>query len=416
MPSTLTTFDALLKERYVDSDKVEKLTFPENTLLGMLQKRGDTGMVGDTLVVPIMARLPQGVGGTFADASGNATNPTHYKWNITAGDYFGVVELGDKVLEASRSNPGAFMDNKTSEIDGLYEQMAEMLSIHAWGNGGGAIGQRASAATNDITLVNTIDAQNFEVGMTVVASSADGTGSSDSLRTGSTTVTAVNRATGVITLASAAGINSFGDLDYIFRDGDFNGDTGVIVMRGIQAFLTATDVPPALWGVTAANRLTDPQRFAGCRVVAQSLSGKATDERIKILLAQMTGRFKAKMPTAGFLNPEDFQVLETLMATKGTRPLQDESTKFGYTKIDIMASGGRIPIYTDRHCPIGVFVALRMEDWWISSMGELMHPQNRDGFEMLRRDAATDYQFRLISYPLIANRAPKNSGRCSLTV
>jgi hypothetical protein len=55
-----------------------------------------------------------------------------------------------------------------------------------------------------------------------------------------------------------------------------------------------------------------------------------------------------------------------------------------------------------------------MDDWWISSMGELLHPQTSDGNQILRRATATDLEYRLISYPLLANRAPKNSGRVAL--
>ncbi len=78
------------------------------------------------------------------------------------------------------------------------------------------------------------------------------------------------------------------------------------------------------------------------------------------------------------------------------------------------ASGGTIPIYCDRHCPKGTFFALRMADWGISCMGELLHFQNGDGMEILRVYNSTNYEARLISYPLLYNRAPKNSGRVSL--
>jgi hypothetical protein len=30
---------------------------------------------------------------------------------------------------------------------------------------------------------------------------------------------------------------------------------------------------------------------------------------------------------------------------------------------------------------------------------------------ILRKSSSTNYEYRLLSYPLIANRAPKNSGR-----
>lgn len=417
MGSTLTTFDALLKERYVN-DVVEKLTYPDNVLLGMLEKRGDTGMVGDTMPVPIITGLPQGISGVFANSQTAKSNIVASKWAITAGDYYASIDIGDKVLMASRTNQGAFLENKVVEIDGLYEQAGENLSVYAWGNGGQALGRIATLSTNDITLVNPIDAQNFEVGMSVVASANDGSTTTDQLRDSGdqTTVANINRSTGALTLTSAAAISGLAVGDYLFRFGDFFGDQAVVIIKGVQAFITPNDTPGTLWGVTNTTRATDVQRYSGCRIQTSDLAGKSYEERIKILFAQMLGRFKAKAPTAGFMNPEDFQVLETLMSARGIRPLEDDSTQFGYTKIDVMTTAGRVPIYCDRHCPVGNFFAFRMENWWISSMGELLHPQSGDGLSMLRKTTSTDYEFRLIGYPLLACNAPKNNGRVSLTV
>jgi len=417
MGSTLTTFDSLLKEKYVDTDRVEELIFPDNPLLGMLEKRGDTDMAGSDLKVPLITANAQGIAGVFSTAQGNATNLKSAKWQITAGDWFGDVEIGDKVIQASRNNVGAFLSDKMAEIDSLYTSMGEGLSIYAWSNGGCALGQIATLSTNDFTLVQPETAQNFEINMTVVASPGDGSTATDALRDNGdgTTISAVNRGVGSGSLTSAAAISGLAAGDYLFRQGDFAGNTTVQIMKGVQAFITGTEAPPTLWGITNTVRATDPQRYAGCRVDPSTIVGKTIEERIGILLAQMTGRFKAQKPTAGFLHPEDFQTLTTQLSARGMRPLADDSTKFGYTKIDAYGGGVQLPIYVDRHCPKGVFFALRMENFWISSMGELLHPQNGDGFDMIRRDASTDYGYRVISYPLLACNAPKNSGRISLT-
>lgn len=412
--STLTTYAALLKERYLDSSIIEELTYPENTLLAMLEKKGDKGMVGDTLPIPVMYANPQGISSGFSTAQTNATANTSVNFAVQMGDYHGVVHIGDKVLEASRTNQGAFLENKKVEIDGLYEQAGENLSVYLWGNGGQALGQVASISGNNITLQNPETAANFEINMELVFSANDGSDTSHSLRTGNTTLDSINRATGVLGI-TAGDITGEAAGDYLFRQGDFFGDQAVIVIKGVQAWVTATDSPMALWGVAAATRALDPQRLGGCRVDSSTLIGKTIEERIKILFAQMTGRFKAKAPTAGFLHPEDFQQLETLMSARGIRALEDDSTQFGFMKIAVATSSGKVPIYTDRHCPKGHFFAFRMEDWGLSHMGELLHPQRGDGLDILRRATATDYEFRLISYPGLWCRAPKNQGRCALT-
>lgn len=418
MPSTLTTFDGLLKERYLDSSIVEKLMYPENVLFGLM-KKGE-GMMGDNLPVPILYGNPQGVASDFSTAQTNASlaggggNVQTTKWNITTGDYHAVVHIGDKVLMASRANQGAFLEDKRLEIDGLYETAAENLSIYLWGNGGQALGRIGAISGNDVTLSQTADIANFENLMNVRASANDGSDAAHVLRTGTDQIEGISRSDGVLTFDSVADITGLAVGDSLFREGDFFGNQGVIVIRGVQAFITGTKTPPPLWGVSAATRATDPERFAGCRVDAAFTAGKSYEERLTILFSQMTGRFKAKAPTAIFLHPEEFQVLATQLSGRGIRPLQDSATKFGYSKIEIATSGGTVPIYADRHCPKGVFFALRMADWGMDSMGDMLHPQNGDGLTMLRRSTTTDYEYRLISYPLAYCRAPKNSGRGSL--
>ncbi len=419
MGSSLTQFASLMKEKYEDSDIVEELVYPQNVLLGMLEKRGDEGMVGNVMPVPFFTANPQGVGGVFSNtqtvAGLTAGNTVSHQFNIEAGEYYGDVEIGDKVLKMSRTNRGAFLANKEVEIDGLWETAGESLNLYAWGNGGCSLGRIKAIVGNKLYFENASDAANFEVGMIVVASDNDGSVSTHTLRTGSDAVDAINRAEGYIDLDNVADITSLAVGDYVFRQGDFFGDTGVVVLKGVEAFITRTDSPAALWGVAAATRAVDPQRHAGYRIFADELVGKNIEERIRILCAQGTSRFKARPFTAGFLHPEDFVVLETLMSARGIRALEDKETKFGYMKIDVVTGSGRIPIYCDRHCPRGQFFGLRMEDWWMSSVGELFHPQDEDGLVILRKATSTNYEYRLLSYPLVACRAMKNSGRVPIS-
>jgi hypothetical protein len=414
--STMTTFDALIKERYEDPSIVEELIYPDNPFLQRLKKNGDQGMVGDVMPVPIIYGNAQGVSSSFTKAQANRSNTKAAKWAIEAGDYHGVVRIGEKVQMATRTNSGAFLEDKRVEIDGLWETAGENMSIYSWGNGGNALGRIGAIDATTITLENTADIANFEIDMYVVSSTADGSDTADQGTDSDdqTIITAVNRNTGVLTLTTGD-ISGMTVGDYLFREGDFFGDVGAVVVKGVQSFIAGTDAPPALWGISAATRALDPQRFGGCRVPAAELAGKTYEERIKTLISRMKGRYKAKMPTEGYMHPEDFDVLQTLMAARGQRDLSKGDAQFGFASINIAVSGGNLPIYCDRHCPKGTFFAFRMEDFWISSMGELFYPQTNDGNTVLRVTDATDIEYRLISHPLLACRAPKNSGRVPLT-
>lgn len=416
MASSLTSFDAYMKEYYIDSGRVEKLVYPDNVLMGLLEKRPDVDLVGDNMPVPIQSGNPQGAAGVFTTAQTNNSNVVARKWNITPGDYYGVVRIGDKVLKASRNNMGAFFDNQTLETDGLYETLGENMNMYLWGNGGQAIGQRASIATNDVTLVDDSQAANFEPGMKIVASTADGSGSADALRGGTAAnLDGNNRATGVLTSTTWGNITTFSDQDFLFREGDFAGATSTQIVKGVQAFVPATDTLLDLWGVTQAQRQADVQRFGGCRVGASFYQGRSYEERIRNLISQMTGRFKAALRNpAAFLHPEEFEILSTNLAAKGIRPADESETGFGYSKITVSTGSGNIPIYCDRHCPKGSVFVLSLSNWFLASIGKMFDVQNGDGLQMLRLATATDYEIRVISYPALACTAPKNNGRVSL--
>ena len=91
-------------------------------------------------------------------------------------------------------------------MDGALRQL-KMSVFHAlFRNGGGAIGQVNASGPSTVTfnLLEIEDVVNFEVGMNLQASAADGSTGSDTLLDAGATglISAVNRDTGVITSAT----------------------------------------------------------------------------------------------------------------------------------------------------------------------------------------------------------------------
>jgi len=409
MSLTLTTYDALLKRRYT-TQKVQNLTEAERPLLARLKK--DPSFSGSAMAIPLIHANPQGVASqSLSIAQGSSSNLKSKAFLITVGDYFGTVDISSKVMLASRDNPGAFLSSKTAETDGLYEQIADNLHILAWGNGGGAIGRRASVAGQVITLSDPTTVYAFEEGM-VIAASGDGDGSAgtEALRSGTGVVTVVDRVNGKVTYTGT--ITSFADNDYIFRYGDFLGNTGAGLMTGVQNYVYSTDTSvPNLFGMV---RTSDPTRLAGCRIATADLTGRNMEERIKLLGSRMTGRYKAKMFTDGFMNPEDWQTLEIQLNARGIRSTEDDKTNFGFNVLKVGTGGAMVTIYADRACPKGTFFGLRMENWTLYSMTDLIHPYNADGLTMLRKSTTNDFEFRLESFPQLVTNAPLFQGRVPL--
>lgn len=415
--STMDTFDAMLKERYVASDLVEKLVFTENFYLEMLKKRGNNDVVGGKyVVVPIQYALPTGTGAKFSTAQGRANNTRSVAVQVEMGDYFGDVKIGEKVMAASKTPSQAFFKNETLEIDGLYTRAGEMLSIHAIGNGGGSIGRIATGGIsgNVLTLAATGQASNWEVGDYLVASGdGDGSAGTEVLRAGTSPVVATNYGANTITLDNVADITGLSAGDYIAKESEFFGNNGnPIIMRGLQAWITASDAPQTLWNITSTTRAINPQRFAGCRIPTSELAALGLDERLSKAGAYGTAVFKTRIPTTGWCNPLDWQVLETQLRAKGYRMEKDEETKFGFSSIKCVVGGTTIPIRPERHIPRGQFYLLRNEDFGLHWLGgDLLYPQDEGAGRWLRMYNSTDVEFRLIGHPAFVNYTPRNQIR-----
>ena len=107
-------------------------------------------------------------------------------------------------------------------------------------------------------MKNTEDVTNFEVGMEIVFSTADGGGS---VKSGSVTVNGVDRDTGILTVdaqtAIDGGTGSASD-DFIFVEGDYD-----LKIKGLQAWLPNTT--PSSSPFFGVDRTADATRLGGIR-------------------------------------------------------------------------------------------------------------------------------------------------------
>ncbi len=424
MASTLTTFDAFLKERYT-TEKIEDLTMSDRPLWAMMPK--DDKCSGDSFIEPIIFGNPQGLGATLAKAqtaaglAGGAGQVKGRRWTLTFGDYSAVVEIGDKVMKAARDNFGAFLRNKATEIDGLWEAFADTQSAYLYGNGGNTIGE-GIISSGVLTLTNPEDVVNFEVGQAAVASDNDGSDPSHTLLAGTGYVIAVNRSEGLVTFGNdpddtvatnpnAAWINSGNPIN-IFRDGDFGGSGATAIFKGIGAWIpsSAPSVSDSHYGV---NRSVD-DRLSGVRVPSGELTGKGREDCLKILATRIKGRFGGRGKLSAFVNNEQWQALANELEDKGTRPVGGGTAKFNFEKIQMACGGALVDIYPDPFCPALTCFMLALDTWKLRSYDAYPHVVNGDGLEMLRKVSSNDYEYRLVGYPTFSTRAPSFNGRVTL--
>lgn len=410
MTSSLTTFSFAMKDRYNKASFVENLTLAESPLMAKITK--DTDFAGDGTHIPLIYGNPQGVSGGLSRAQTvSATtggNIRGAKFILRAGDYDGSVSIDDKILKESRNNMGAFLDNKAAEIDGLYTQMASDLATYLYGNSGNSIGRVASVASLVVTLTEPTQAMNFEVGMQLERNTVDGSDGTTAATAETYTVTAVDRENGTVTVDATTNLVA---TNFLFRKGAYRGNTGNFVFHGLQDFLWPDNAPATIYSMV---RTADPQRLAGCRVPAADIAGMSIEDRLQTLGTYMTGRYKGPGASDIYLNPEDWTSLQIALQARGTRPLKDDSTRFGFQSLEAVIGGVMVKIYPDRYCPKGLAFALRMKNWKLHSVKELIHPIEEDGLTILRGATANAYEYRLVSYPALCTNAPGFSGRVAL--
>lgn len=420
MASTIAQFDFALKDRYTNKQTVENLCFSDRVTLGKLTK--DTDFQGRGHPVPVIIRSPLGLSVSLQNAQTNATtnsgaagNVKGAVFNVTSGDFSGAVDIGEKVIRASRANPGAFLQDKQAEIDGLYGGQSDVMAAAVQGNGTNVLGySNATVTTTTVTLANPSDAMYFEPDTLLEASTATGASGSDALLAGTAYVAGRNLNTGVITLSALpAEWNAAGVL-YFFRAGTFMGNVGNFITHGFGSYVDGSAAPPDLYSVTAAQRLADINRLAGVHTTSTEIAGLGTEVRMQMLGAKMTGRAKGPGGKYWTMHPEDWQTLAIALQSRGQRALKDETTSFGYMYLEIIAGGVRGEVYSDRFNPKGFARCWKLDSWTLFSMGQLVGPLTGDGLQMLRKSQTNDYEYRLVSFPGMGCNAPGWNGQTAV--
>lgn len=410
MASTITQFDAFLKN-YFNPQMVEDLTKAGKPFFGRIAK--NEAVVGDDWMVPILIGNPQGLAAKDrATAQTSASNIQGQKWAITMSEYAGSVYIGDKVIMASRNNAGAFLENKATEIEGLYEAFSDSLAKYLYRDGGGSLGQISAISGNAITLTDPAATFNFEINTQLAASTGTGVSSGDALRanTGACYVASIDRIGGILTVNDASKITSLSVGDYLFRLGDFVGNTSTLLMHGVQAYITTTTNPGTLWGVT---RTTDVQRLSGCKIATSQVQALGIEDRIQLLGSQMAGHLRGMSPTGNYeiyINPEDYNGLIISLQSRGIRELNKDDTQFGYEYVEVFTGGKKMKVFGDPYCPKGIIFMLNMKNWVLGSYGQLIRTMNADGLTMLRGSTTDDYEYRLKGYMETSCNAPGFSG------
>lgn len=396
MTATLAASSAILKVRYPDG-RLPKALYQKGKFkfFGTVEKRED--FTGDSRVVALQNENPQGISADFATALGSLAQGTYNKFSVSRVEYFGIARIKGQALKAAEGNEGALVDLWKNETDGVSWQVMQDLEIFAYGNGTGVLGQVSSGSTvasATITLTTVEDAAKFSLGMRVNAVSTNTT--SPTLRSGTATITAIDRSAGTLTVAStwSGQITTIATSDYLVRAGNAASSGTAYVPMGIDGWIPGGASPGTLFGLS---RNSDPVRLAG-------LTYNATGVPLEEALVEASSRVAQQggpQPTLAFCHPRDLANFKKSLGSRVMYPRSEvKSTMAGvsFSGVEVEGDDGKIsllasPFVTRNKCHL-----VTPDTWKIDSLGPAPHMLDYDGPNFLRVASDDAYEVRFGMY------------------
>lgn len=413
---------AALKELYTDDkDYMKNIVYAKNPWLALVPKNeSPDGFAGKYIPVPLEYANPAGRAHVFANAQNQQTASSVISYFVYAVQDYQLVTITNLLMEQTKSNAGAFVDEASRTLDNGFRNISNNMAFELFAGGTASRGTFAassvsySAPTVTLTLANSQQVVQFEVGMTLQASLTDGgaalqntPGTIDAIQ-----LTSVNRSTGVIagTVVQGAPQTSFatGTTNYLQVLGDIGiaGSStvaGMLGLSGMAAWIPTTDPPTSdnFWGV---NRSADPTRLAGLRYNAslQSISEGLTN-------------------ALGFGNREgasfdliiiDFLSYTTLINELGAKvqyvQLEHDDVEVAFEAIHFHSAYGKIPVLADRSCQTQTAWCVTTDTFKLRTLGKAPHilTYGMEGLEGLRVGTADALEIRIAYYGNLINSAP----------
>ena len=391
-----TSAAAILKE-YYSNQRVEQLTYQDAPLYAMLKKVKD--FEGSSYPLPMRITDPQGASSVFSNAQAQKQPSNYKKFSLTRVRGYSLASIETEAMLASKSNPGAFLQLATAEIDGAIHTMKRRMGWSIYGDGSGALGSIASVSSANpevITLQNVEDIVKFEVGQTLQA--RDGaTTRVFATATASAVITKVDRDAGTITLGA---VDNSGNTDTIVAGDTLNvvGDYNAM-LSGLAAWIPST--APSATPFFGVDRTVDSTRLGGVRVPS---SGKPIDEAL-IDAARRLGREGLGKASDVFCGFSKYAALEKTLGAK-IRYKDTEVAGISFRAIEVSGPSGTLAVYPDRDCPENKMYMLDTSSFALYSLGEPVRLLDQDGNKMLRESTADALEVRVGGYFQLGNTMP----------
>lgn len=406
-----TSFADALKQLY-PSEVIKNMGYLRNPFYALVEK--DEGFVGASSKEPISVASVQNRSATFANANVSSSNSLVKAFLLTRVANYSMASIANETLLASESDKGAFIKAAKFEMDKAINALTRSIATQLYRSGTGSIGRISATATLNSTsvyvkLAQPEDIVNFEYGMNISSSSADG----GTLRAyGSTAcfIVAIDRAAGSFLCSSSFGgsvvalstlLTSVAASDYLYASaGDLN-----LTISGLAAWLPGTAVTStSYFGV---DRTVDKVRLAG---VTYDGSAQGIEEAL-IDGARIVAR-EGGNPDHVFMSYKDFGSLVKALGSKqqviqySDVKVSEPGVSVGFSALMLIGPNGPMKVIPDQNCPAGSAFLLQMDTWKLKSLGEAARIFDGDSLTLVRDPSGDNLLVRCVSYAQLSCRAP----------
>lgn len=374
--------------------RVYNEAYKDNPFFAMVPK--DTNFIGKNKVIGVRYSDTQGRSASFSTAQTNKGAHKGAAFTVTRVKDYALFSVDGETLEASKTDPGSLVSALDGESSSAMNNITRSMAIMQYRSGSGSRGQRGSQSSSTITLLNTVDIVNFEVGMTITAGPND---SSTSLRSGSGLITAVDRDAGTLTYSGT--ITSIADNDYLFVQGDESAQ-----VSGLAAWLPWT-APTSGDNFFGVDRSADTVRLSGKRSDISGLTPVEGLLKATYALSKEGGR-----PTHFFCNYDNFVNIEHDLGSKVSY-VDLQVGEIGFKALAINGPKGPVKVIPDMNCPPTLGYLLTLDTWKFSTLGEAPKFLGADGVgEILRETSSDSYEGRIGYYGNLTCEAPGMNAVC----
>ncbi len=384
---TTTTTAAILKTLW-PQDRVNDLVYADHPLYAMMPKAEN--FYGANMVLAFRYADSQGRSATFAKAQANVGAFASAKVTLTRVKDYQICQLDSEAIEASENDKGALIDALDTELESGFNNISRSLATSLYGTGSGTIGRVGTFTATVITLKNIDDVAHFEVGMRLVASSADTTGSRNSAA--ATPITAIDRDLGTVTCDTSL-IAALQNDDYLQIEGDWN-----LKVTGLAGWIPAS--APSATAFFGLDRTPDVTRLAGLRI---DCTGLNPEEAVVTVLSKQSR--EGGRPSHFMTNHKDFRGIEISLGSKVEYEMASIGN-IGFTGIKVNGPKGPSVVHADQDCTSGVGYSLQMNTWKIYSLKKAPRIFDRDGNKLSRVYNADSWEARIGYFAQLGCTAP----------